>query len=174
MINLNDAAENRFVILLADNDENELLLIRRAVYRLNPGAHLLTVSAGEHVFAYLEGSKPYADRQRHPAPSVILLDQSMPRWSGLDVLLWIRSSRKFAHLPVVLLSLGLSPADAQAARLLKAAACAKTPQLELLPAAIDQAFGFVAAEGMTSPAHSPSSMLWRNRTFAQPNTLGEM
>jgi CheY-like chemotaxis protein len=126
------------VILLADDDENDLLLIRRTIKRFDLAERLMAVSDGEHVIAYLEGDLRYADRDAFPLPDVVILDQSMPRWPGLDVLLWIRNSPRFEHLPVVMLSL-LSPNQAETARILGAAYCPKSPNLADLPAAIQWA-----------------------------------
>lgn len=147
---LNFTHEDRVTVLLAEDDENDLLLIRRAVKRLEIIQRLLAVRSGEEVLAYLEGDNGCGDRLEYPFPDLLILDNFMPRWSGLDVLLWIRSSRRFQDLPVVILSVGLSPGRAQEARLLKAACCPKAPQFGGLAAAIQDAFRLVQAPTVDS------------------------
>lgn len=124
--------------LLADDDDNDVLLIRRAAKRLALFRQLIVVSSGEEAIAHLERAFHSADRDRCRIPDILVLDQVMPRWSGLDVLLWVRSCPQLEHLPVVILSLGLSPAQMEQARLLRAACCPKTHHLEELPAAVDR------------------------------------
>jgi CheY-like chemotaxis protein len=144
--------------LLADDDDNDVLLIRRAAKRLSMFKQLIVVPSGEEAIAHLETNfhNPGGDRCR--TPDILVLDQFMPRWSGLDVLLWVRSCPHFEHLPVVILSLGLSPAQMEQARLLRAACCAKTPQLEDLPAAVEHAIhaaGGISNASVWSPIPEP-------------------
>ena len=54
--------------------------------------------------AYLAGEGPFADRQRHPFPVLVLLDLKLPRRSGLEVLEWIRAQTGLKRLPVVVLT----------------------------------------------------------------------
>ena len=101
--------------------------------------------AGEDVIDYLEGHHRFADRERYPTPSMVVLDQHLPRWSGLEVLLWLRSSPPYEHLPVVILSL-LSPAQAEAALLMNAAWSPKTTTYADLPEAFTRASEMASRE----------------------------
>jgi len=92
------------LILLAEDDENHVLLVRRAFAKahiLNP---LHVVSDGEEVIAYLKGEGPYANRAEFPLPSLLLLDLKMPRKDGFQVLEWIRSQPSLSRLRVVVLT----------------------------------------------------------------------
>lgn len=153
---VNVVPANPLIALLAEDDQNDVVLIRRAVERLALIERLIVVPSGDEAVAYLEGDMRFADRQRFPIPHVLVLDQFMPRWSGLDVLLWLRSCARLEHIPVVMLSLGLSPAQTESARLLRAAYCPKTPHLEALPAAVAQAMRLTAAAKPDDPAWRPS------------------
>lgn len=144
---------NDLVALLADDDDNDVLLIRRAIERLSLFRQLIVVSSGEQAIACLEASAR-ADNERIARPNVVILDQFMPRWSGLDVLGWLRSRSPLKHLPVVILSLGLSPAHTERARLLRAACCPKTPHLEGLAAAVQDALTAVGQRGEPSTWHA--------------------
>jgi CheY-like chemotaxis protein len=142
---LTDVAGNERVVLLAEDDDNDVVLIRRAVKRLDLADCLIAVSAGEEVIAYLEGRSHFADRQRYPLPSVVVLDQHLPQRSGLEVLLWLRSSPRHEHLPVVILSL-LSPAQREAALLMNAAWSPKTTTYADLPDSFERAADLSAKE----------------------------
>ena len=51
-------------------------------------------------------------------PSLILLDVMMPEMSGIDVLRTLRSDRKHADTPVLILTAGCTPQEEQEARTL--------------------------------------------------------
>ncbi len=62
--------------------------------------HLEAVGDGDKALAYLTGAQPYANRDEHPLPTLVLLDLKMPRKSGLEVLAWIRSQPPLRRLLV--------------------------------------------------------------------------
>src|SRR4051812_37894712 len=113
------------VVLLADDNEDDVFLIRRAFTIFNRLARVLNVADGQAVLAYLQGTGAYADPLTRPLPSILILDQSMPYLSGGDALVWLRTQEEFRALPVVVLSGGLSPIQLQAVTALKAVFCAK-------------------------------------------------
>ena len=57
---------------------------------------------GAQAIAYLAGNGPFADRNQHPLPALVLLDLNLPKKSGFDVLSWIRQQPQFSSLPVVI------------------------------------------------------------------------
>src|SRR6266566_5950637 len=94
----------RGVILLAEDNEDHILLIQRAFTQaglLNP---LYVVRDGEQAIAYLKGGGEYANRDQHPLPELLLLDLKMPRKNGFEVLGWIRSDPGLRPLRVVVLT----------------------------------------------------------------------
>jgi len=93
-----------YVVLLADDDPNDVLLIQRAFQKTHLANPLQVVNDGEEAVAYLSGQLRYADRQRHPLPVLLLLDLKMPRKSGFEVLAWVREQPGLKRLPVVVLS----------------------------------------------------------------------
>ena len=96
---LNDVA-----ILLAEDDENDILLVRRAFDRAKIPNPLFIVHSGQETIDYLSGKGNFADRARFPLPGVMLLDLKMPCLDGFDVLAWLRTQPQFDTLPVVVLS----------------------------------------------------------------------
>ena len=91
-------------VLLVEDDPNDQILIRRAFTKaqLSNAVHL--VEDGDAAVAYLAGEGPYADRQRHPLPGLVLLDLKLPRRSGLEVLGWLRAQPVLGRIPVVILT----------------------------------------------------------------------
>ena len=91
-------------ILLVEDDPDDVLLIRRAFTKAGILDSMETVPDGEGAVAYLEGSGPYASRERFPLPAIILLDLKLPRKSGFEVLDWIRARPGLRRIPVVVLT----------------------------------------------------------------------
>jgi CheY-like chemotaxis protein len=91
-------------ILLAEDNQDDVFLIRRAIQQsrlLNP---IQIVRDGEEAVDYLSGNGSYADRQKYPVPFLLLLDLHMPKLNGFDVLRWIRSRPELKELKVAVLT----------------------------------------------------------------------
>src|SRR5262249_47901404 len=73
------------VLLVAEDDPNDALLLERALRRTGSPFKLMHVANGELLIAYLEGEGGYSDRAKFPHPWVILLDLKMPRKDGFSV-----------------------------------------------------------------------------------------
>ncbi|HEX5340216.1 MAG TPA: response regulator [Gammaproteobacteria bacterium] len=98
-------------ILLAEDDENDVMLIKRAFSKSHVINPIACVENGEQAVAYLSGQGEYADRERHPLPFMMLLDLKLPRLSGHEVLKWLREQPGLKRLPVVVLTSSREPAD---------------------------------------------------------------
>src|SRR3989442_985353 len=92
------------VILLAEDDPNDVLLIRRAFEPNHVANPVQVVRDGEEALAFLSGQAPFAARQRHPLPVLMLMDLKMPRNSGLEVLEWVRQPPGLKRLPIIVLT----------------------------------------------------------------------
>jgi len=92
------------VILLAEDDPNDVLLIQRAFQRNHVANSVQVVRDGDEAVAYLSGQAPFADRERHPLPVLMLMDLKMPRISGLEVLEWVRQQPGLKRLPIIVLT----------------------------------------------------------------------
>jgi CheY-like chemotaxis protein len=91
-------------ILLAEDNENDILLMRRAFSRAAIPNPLFVVRNGQEAVDYLAGNGKYAERGAHPMPRLLLLDLKMPWMDGFDVLAWLRTQPRFNNLPVIVLT----------------------------------------------------------------------
>jgi CheY-like chemotaxis protein len=92
------------VILVAEDREDEILLLRRAFKHANILNPLQIVRDGEEAVAYLKGEGRFSNRAEYPLPSLMLLDLKMPRKDGFEVLQWIRQQPTLSSLRVVVLT----------------------------------------------------------------------
>lgn len=102
---------NRTTILLAEDDQNDVLLIKRAFSKSRIVNPIACVGNGEEAVAYLKGEGVYIDRRQYPLPFLLLLDLKLPRLSGHEVLKWLREQPLLKRLPVVVLTSSKQPAD---------------------------------------------------------------
>jgi len=91
-------------ILLVEDSYNDVLLIKRAFRKAEINPAISIVSDGDEAVAYLSRTKQYADTEKFPIPSLILLDLKLPRRSGLEVLAWIRQQPELKSLLVIVLT----------------------------------------------------------------------
>ena len=98
-------------ILLVDDSENDLLLMRTAFRKAPFDARLLEVRDGEQAIAYLKGDGLYGDRTQFPLPAVMLMDLNMPKKSGFEVLTWVRAQRGLKRLSIFVLSASMRTED---------------------------------------------------------------
>ena len=98
------AVPEQAVILLIDDDENDIVLAKKALAAAKIENPLYVVRDGEEAMAYLEGMGKYSDRAEFPLPDLILLDLKMPRLDGFELLSWIRKQPHLKALRVVMLT----------------------------------------------------------------------
>ena len=66
-------------ILLAEDNEDDVVLTQRAFRRARVINPLHVVRDGQAVLDYLDGKADFADRKKFPIPCLILLDLHMPK-----------------------------------------------------------------------------------------------
>lgn len=106
---------NATAILLAEDDENDVFFMRRALRKAEINLPLHVVSNGQETVDYLGGVEKFADRNHFPLPSIILLDLKMPFLDGFEVLAWIGSQPALKGIPVVVLTSSAEERDRQKA-----------------------------------------------------------
>ena len=104
------------LILLAEDDPDDVLLMRLAIQKAAFANPFFIARDGQEVVDYLAGEDPYSDRTRYPFPSLLLLDIKMPRLNGFEVLSWLQQRPEFDHLPIVMLSGSTLDTDMQKAK----------------------------------------------------------
>ena len=92
------------VILLAEDDEDHVVLIRHAFAEADLRNPLFVVWNGEEAIAYLSGTGKYSNRDEYPLPDLLLLDLKMPRLDGFEVLKWVRQQPGLAPLRILVLT----------------------------------------------------------------------
>lgn len=93
-----------FVVLMAEDDEHDILATKRAWSKHKLANPLHIVTDGEMCMDYLLHKGAYADPASAPRPGLVLLDINMPRLSGLEVLKLMRDHETLRRLPVVILT----------------------------------------------------------------------
>ncbi len=114
------------VLLVAEDDENDALLLERALRRAGSEFQLIRVPDGEQAVAYLAGLPPYSDRSAHPPADLLLLDLKMPRMDGFEVLRW-RAAQTVHSFPVIVFSSSTLERDVRQAYELGASSYAVKP-----------------------------------------------
>jgi CheY-like chemotaxis protein len=92
------------VILVAEDNEDEILLVRLAFEKAKVANPLHFVRDGLETISYLAGTRQYSNRAEYPLPSLLLLDLKMPRVDGFEVLEWVRQQPTLARLRTVVLT----------------------------------------------------------------------
>ena len=122
-----DPAPAPAVILAAEDDPNDALLLKRAFAKAGAPHCFIVVRDGQETIDYLEGKPPYDDRGRFPRPAFLLLDFHMPRVNALGVLEWLQTQPLDTRIPVFLCTSVISPSDLQTALRLGANSCITKP-----------------------------------------------
>ena len=102
--NIHSTGMRHSAILLVEDDEADILLVRRAFRNARIANPLFEVRDGQAAIQYLSGEGEYADRTRYPIPFLILLDLRLPKLSGFEVIAWLREQPQLANLIVVVLT----------------------------------------------------------------------
>jgi CheY-like chemotaxis protein len=84
-------------ILLVEDDEIDVMSVRRALRDLKVANRLYHVGNGEEALEFLKNT----DNER---PAIILLDINMPRMNGIEFLKIIKQDPNYWHIPIVILT----------------------------------------------------------------------
>ena len=91
-------------IAIADDDEDDRLLIKEAFEQCEINNELQFVEDGQQLIDFLRREGDYADMTARAYPGLILLDLNMPRMNGHEVLRELRADPSLCRLPVVILT----------------------------------------------------------------------
>ena len=98
-------------ILMADDDEDDRMLTQEALNESKVLNNLFCVEDGEELMDYLQRRGQYADPEKYPIPSLILLDLNMPRMDGREALAKIKGDPNLRAIPVVILTTSKADED---------------------------------------------------------------
>ena len=88
-------------ILLAEDNEDDVLMIQEAFDEAKLTNIIDVVSDGEQAMRYLRRQPPYEGAR---LPGLVLLDINMPRKDGFEVLEEVKGDARLRHLPVIMLT----------------------------------------------------------------------
>jgi CheY-like chemotaxis protein len=96
-------AKENFLVLVADDSDDDRLLLKKAVQRASRLKIIGEVTNGGDVIAYFKGHAQFTDREKYPLPDLLLLDLKMPLKDGFEVLTWL-GAQSIKGLTVVVLT----------------------------------------------------------------------
>src|SRR5450432_3637115 len=99
------------VILMADDDEDDILLTHKALQKGKLLNTLYSVQDGEELLDYLLQRGKYTDPATAPRPGLILLDLNMPKKDGREALKEIKSDSALKSIRVVILTTSKAEED---------------------------------------------------------------
>jgi CheY-like chemotaxis protein len=98
-------------ILIAEDDENDVLLLQRAFQKNGFMGKFIIVSDGEEALEYLQAQGKYSDREKYPFPHLIVTDLKMPRRNGFEILDWLNKHPECSVIPTIVLTSSPSEED---------------------------------------------------------------
>jgi CheY-like chemotaxis protein len=104
-------------VLVAEDQDAEIVIYQHAFRRCGV-TNITYVRDGLEVIEYLSGKNQYADRDKYPFPTCMLLDLKMPRVDGMEVLQWMLDNASCRVIPTVMMSNSGIPSDINKAYLL--------------------------------------------------------
>ena len=102
---------HKHTILYAEDDLDDLFMIRQAFEQLDGSTELIHAENGFEALEQLNAAKSI-----EKLPCLVILDINMPGMNGREALIRIRQSDDYKHLPVVLFTTSSSELDRAFAR----------------------------------------------------------
>jgi len=99
-----DTAVRLGVLLYVDDNPDDLHLMQMAAGEARVNFRLQMVNGFYEAIDYLLGQSGYADRARFPQAHMVLLDNALNGYKGVNLLRWIRTQASLATIPVVIFS----------------------------------------------------------------------
>jgi CheY-like chemotaxis protein len=100
---MNDTSKAN-VVLLAEDDSDDRLLVKDAMTESRWEGDLRFVEDGEDLLDYLKHRGKYSQLANAPRPGLILLDLNMPKKDGREALREIKEDADLRRIPVVVLT----------------------------------------------------------------------
>ena len=91
-------------ILLLEDDQIDVMSIKRSIKRLNITNELIVVNNGEEALAYFADSS-------NKRPILIISDINMPKMNGKEFVKEIKSNHEYRQIPVLMLTSSAEQSD---------------------------------------------------------------
>ena len=95
---------NQKLILIADDDQDDRMMLGDAFAENENPPALIFVEDGEELMNYLHRRGRFSESEKYPLPQLILLDLNMPRKDGRETLKEIKSTPGLKRIPVIIFS----------------------------------------------------------------------
>ncbi|OFX41055.1 MAG: two-component system response regulator [Bacteroidetes bacterium GWA2_40_14] len=99
-------------ILLVDDNENDVILVKSALQGVHFGNKIIVAEDGEEALDFLYKRGKFIDNPID-LPIFILLDIKMPLMDGIEVLKIIRADTTFNNIPIIMLTSSRDSNDLQ-------------------------------------------------------------
>ena len=99
------------MVLVADDDPDDQLLIKEAISEVRPATQVDFVDDGVALLEYLCRGGRYAELIDTPLPRLLLPDLNMPIKDGREALFEIKSDPSFWRIPIVIFSTSKADQD---------------------------------------------------------------
>lgn len=97
------------LILLIEDNDDDAYFFQRGLKKTSFQGQLRHVKDISEARDYINGQGPFAGREEHPLPSLIVADSAVSsRESGVEFLEWVRSHETIRETPFFLLTGGIS------------------------------------------------------------------
>lgn len=108
---MSTASSQSVLILMADDDADDRLLVHEALQEVQLDHALEFVADGEELLDYLYRRGNYHALPASRQPSLVLLDLNMPRKDGREALREIKAHPELRRIPVVVLTTSRADTD---------------------------------------------------------------
>lgn len=99
------------MILMAEDDADDRLLVKDALEESRVLNELRFVEDGEELLEYLRQEGRYSDPASSPRPGLVLLDLNMPRKDGREALQEIKADPHLRRIPIVVMTTSKAEED---------------------------------------------------------------
>ena len=107
--------DEEFPILIAEDDENDTIILERALRKVGFENPFRFCRDGIEVLEYLKAEGRYGDRHEFPFPRILITDLKMPKMGGLEVLKWLYYHPECNLIPKIVLTASKHAGDVKEA-----------------------------------------------------------
>jgi len=107
--------DEEFPILIAEDDENDAIILERALRKVGFKNPVHFCRDGTEVLDYLRGEGPFNDREKFPFPRMLITDLKMPKMGGIEILKWLYHHSDCNLIPKIVLTASKHASDVQEA-----------------------------------------------------------